>query len=337
MKPQHFANLALAAAVTATAAILVYSANAPFTGSAARGGKLVPDLAASADKIAAVEITQGKDKLTLTRSGETWVLKERDDFPASTEKVRALLVGLSEAELAEAKTKSPDRHALLELEEPNGRDTTSRLIRVLDASGTVLAETLAGKTSQDYLSGTQGTYVRKPGDPQTWLATTLINGGTSLRDWAQARVFETQTEKVARLKIELPGGETYDIKRDGDQHTLAEIPAGKKLKFVNVVDTMVEAASFLDFENVRKAPANLTEGAAGTATLEMDNGLKIAMRIRRDSAGTWATLDVSGEGDARKAADEIKTRSDGWEFEIMPSKANTLLKKRDDLLEDAAS
>jgi len=336
MKPQHFAALAATAVVSFVAALAVYTSHAPWVGKSAVGGKLLPSLAAKAQDVASVAITQGGKTLTLERKGDKWSLRERDGFPASNEKIRALLIGLAEADLLEPKTRNRDRYPLLDLEEPSGTNAGSRFIRVMDASGTVLGEIIAGKNSLDQLAGKSGTYVRKPGDTQTWLASTAITGGTSLRDWTQPRVFETATETVSHLTIELTGEAPYDIKRDGDQHVLADIPPGKKIKFINATDTMVEAASFLDFEDVRKATGD-TAGSAGQAVIEAANGLKITMKIRRDKDATWATLAAQGDGDAKKAADEINSRAAGWEFQILPSKANTILKRRDDLLEDAAS
>jgi hypothetical protein len=103
-----------------------------------------------------------------------------------------------------------------------------------------------------------------------------------------------------------------------------------------MIDNIIEAASFLDFESVRKQ-AGKEGGEAGKVSFETDNGLKVTMTIRREKDGAWATLEASGEGDAKKAADEIAARAKDWEFEIIPSKADTMLKKQSDLLEDAAS
>ncbi|MFA5950563.1 MAG: DUF4340 domain-containing protein [Hyphomicrobium sp.] len=336
MQPQHFAALASAAAVSLVTALAVYTSHAPWVGNPAGGGKLLPSLAARTQDITSIAITQGGKTLTLERKGDRWSLRERDGFPASNDKIRALLIGLAEADLLEPKTRNKDRYPLLDLEEPSSANGRSRLIRIMDASGRLLGETIAGKGSPDQLAGKSGTYVRKPGDAQSWLASTAITGGTSLGDWTQPRVFETATEAVSRLTIELTGEAPYDIKRDGDQHVLADIPPGKKIKFINATDTMVEAASFLDFEDVRKAEGDTT-GSAGQAVIEAANGLKITMKIRRDKDATWATLSAQGDGEAKKAVDEINSRAAGWEFRILPSKANTILKRRDDLLEDAAS
>ena len=73
--------------------------------------------------------------------------------------------GLAEAELVEAKTRRADRYALLELEDPAAKDAKSRLVRVLDGKGSVLAEVVVGKKRIDAFGvGKSGTYVRKPAD-----------------------------------------------------------------------------------------------------------------------------------------------------------------------------
>jgi hypothetical protein len=61
------------------------------------------------------------------------------------------------------------------------------------------------------------------------------------------------------------------------------------------------------------------------------------IKVRRENDKTWATVVASGEGGAKDAAAAITKRAAGWEFEISPSKASTMLKKKDELLEDAAS
>jgi hypothetical protein len=340
MTPKSFAVLAATAALSLLAAIVVYGARGNWTADARGGGKLFPGLAADAGKIARVAITQGGSTLTIEKAGDRWLMTSQDGYPAATDKVRQLLAALAEANLTEPKTQRPDRFSLLEVDDPAAKLSSARLIRIEDADGRPLAEVIAGKRRLGPDAGThggEGTYVRRPGESQSWLASTAITGGASLRDWAAPRVFETDGAKVARLTVEVGGEPPYEIRRGADNtHELESIPAGKKIKYVNMIDNIVEAAAFLDLERVRKASA-ATGGEAGTVTFETDDGLKIVFKVRRDQDAAWATIDASGEGDARKLAEEIQGRAKGWEFEIMPSKVDTMLKKRDDLLEDAPS
>jgi len=336
MKPQYFVGLALAAVLSLAAAIAVYTTSAPWTVDAKGGGLLFPALKADAEKIHRIEIAQGATTLVLERAGDQWRLQNRDGYPATPEKIRTLIASLTEATLAEPKTRNPQRYGLLELEDPKGQNASSRLVRLLDDKGGVLAEAIVGKKRLGGGLGKAGTYVRKPGDEQTWLATADISGGTELRDWTKARIFETATDKITKLKIELPGEAAYEIVRDAEgQHKLAEIPAGKKIKFVNVVDNIVEATAFMEFEDVRKA--HDSGGEVSTASLETETGLKVVFKFRREKDATWLAISATGGGAAKKAGDDLSQRTSGWEFKLLPSKADATLKRRDDLLEDSSS
>lgn len=337
MTPKQFATLAAAAAVSLVLAVVVHASRAPW--SAAAGTEhLFPGLASDISKVQRIAITQSGQTLTLEKTGEAWLLKSEDGYPASSEKIRSLLAALADARLLAPKTQLPARYATLEVENPSDKLARSRLFRLEDANGGLIGEVIAGKTKASAHTGANAeTYVRRPGDSQSWLASTLITGDTALRNWADQRIFETKTETIKTLTVAVSGEAPYVVKREADgSHVLQEIPAGKKIKYVNMVDNIIEAASFLDFEKVRKT-TGAAGGDAGTVTFETDPGLKITLKVRREKDDTWATIDATGTGDAKKTADDIMAKASGWEFAILPSKADTMLKKRDDLLEDAAS
>ena len=347
MTPKHFASLAAAAALSLVVAIAVHAARQPSAPGASGTTPLFPSLAAG--KVARVSVTQGGTTLTLEKSGdeksgERWVMKSQDGYPASTDKVRALIAALSNARLLEAKTALPARYSALAVDDPSGKLSSARLVRLEDATGAPLAEVIAGKSKAASHAAGSGsgagseTYVRRPGEDQSWLASSDIAGDANLKSWAEPRIFETKTETIGSLTVELPGQPAYVIKRSEDgAHTLADIPAGKRIKYVNMIDNIIEAASFLDLEKVRKAPATPGGTDAGTVSFTTDAGLKITLKVRSDKDNTWVTIDAKGDGEAKQAAADIAARAAGWEFVILPSKSDTMLKARDDLLEDQAS
>lgn len=336
MTPKQFATLATVAAVSLTAAIVVHAVRSPWTVRTVAAGKLLPGLDADLGNVARISITQGGTTLTLGKEGDRWLVTSQDGYPANADKIRALLHALVDATLLEPKTRVETRYALLEVDDPAGKTSSARLIKLEDADGKTLAEVIAGKQRPRSAGTGTGlaTYVRRPGEEQSWLASTSIAGGAALKDWANPRVFETQTEKIASLTVAVEGEPPYKLKRNSDgSHELEAIPAGKKIKYVNMVDNIVEAASFLDFERVRKATGG-DGGKAGTVTFETDDKLTIALDVRRDKDAVWITVEPTGDGDAGKAVDDIRARTAGWEFEVLPSKAETMLKKHADLLED---
>ena len=128
--------------------------------------------------------------------------------------MRALLVGLAEADLIESKTRRPDRYGVLELEDPADKGAKSRIVRLLGAKGNVMGEVVIGKKRQDVLgAGKCGTYVRKPGDPQTWLANAELDAPVAAKDWVKTSVFTTDASKISRVTIEIPGEQPLRIER----------------------------------------------------------------------------------------------------------------------------
>ena len=338
MTPRQFAVLAAAAALSLVAAVAVYTMSAPWTTGSASAGRLAPGLESEVPNVTRVVIEQGGTNANIVQSGDTWQIESNDGYPASPEKVLSFINAIATAELIEEKTANEDRYGKLDVEKP-AKGNAARMVRLQDKDGEALTELIVGKTRFGQTGvAAEGTYVRRPGDKQSWLADKRIVGGTALRDWAAPRVFELKTETVARAIVEIPGDERYEIVRadDGKTHELKTIPEGKKVSYINIVDNIIEAASFLDLENVRKAE-DAKGGEAGTITLELDSGLKLAMSVRREKDGAWVKLEATGEGDAKAAADDIMSRAKGWEFQVQPAKVSTMLKKLDELVEDEAS
>ena len=338
MKPRAFAALSVVTVVALVVAIATYAAQNRWSHVKVSGAGLIPGLAAQASRIAKIELKQGEKALTLARDKEAWSLADRGGYPAKPEAVRALLVKLAGAELVESKTRNKDRYALLELEDPAAKDAKSRLLRLLDDKGGVIAEAVVGKKRLDAFGGNKsGTYVRKPGDAQTWLASADLDVSVAVRDWVQTGVLDVPAAKIAKVTVEIPGEEPLVIARDaGDatKYALVGMPEGKKLKEGAGIDAIVRAAGNIDLEDVRKPAAAAAPGDVSVVKIEADGGLAVTVRLRKEGADTWVALEASGaDGDAKKAAEDITTRTQGWEFKVPAHKAQSILKRRADLFE----
>jgi Domain of unknown function (DUF4340) len=338
MKPRAFAALSVVTVVALVVAIATYAAQNRWSHVKVSGAGLVPGLAAQASGIAKIELKQGEKALTLARDKEAWSLADRGGYPAKPEGVRALLVKLAGAELVESKTRNKDRYALLELEDPAAKDAKSRLLRLLDDKGGVIAEAVVGKKRLDAFGGNKsGTYVRKPGDAQTWLASADLDVSVAVRDWVQTGVLDVPAAKIAKVTVEIPGEEPLVIARDaGDatKYALVGMPEGKKLKEGAGIDAIVRAAGNIDLEDVRKPAAAAAPGDVSVVKIEADGGLAVTVRLRKEGADTWVALEAGGaDGDAKKTAEDITTRTQGWEFKVPAHKAQSILKRRADLFE----
>jgi hypothetical protein len=337
MTPKSFAALAVATVVALAVAITTYAAQNRWAQAKVSGAALFPGLATQADKVARIELKQADKTVVLARDKDGWTLADRAGYPAKAEAARSLIIKAAQAELVEPKTRNKDRHVLLELEDPGGKDAKSRSLRLTDDKGTVLAEAVIGKKRYDAFGASKsGTYVRKPGDVQTWLSNADLDVTVAVRSWVQPTVLDLAAAKISKVTVEVPGEEPLVLERDANdksKHTLLGIPEGKKLKTGAGADGIVRAVGNIEMEDVRRqdgAPGS----DAGTARIEGDGGLGITLKLRKDGEDTWVSFEAAGsDGDAKKTADELRGKAQGWEFKIPSYKAQSILKRRDELFE----
>ncbi|HEY1246239.1 MAG TPA: DUF4340 domain-containing protein [Hyphomicrobiaceae bacterium] len=402
MTPKSFVNLAAVAVVSALLAIVAFASSNPWSSGRATGERLMPTLADTIRSVTGLEVRQGDEVAVLERSPDgRWSLKSRGGYPVDIAKVRALLVGLGQAELVEPKTSKADRYAALELEDPAQKGAKSHLVRLMGADGKAISEVVLGKRRFAGYGTNQpgGTYVRRPGDPQTWLANVELDAPVAAKDWVKTAVLSLDSGKINRVSIEIPGeqplrierpvpapakdarqdakadaktaakadakvevkaGAKSDAKADAKAdaktdvmklHQMAEpapTPAkpafvgfpteGKKLKDASAAEALVRAVASIDLEDVRKLAASPAGDGVSVVKVESADGVATTLRLRKEGDAHWLSVALTGgEGDAKKTADEIAARTQGWEFKIPSYKADAILKKRADLLEASGS
>lgn len=339
MKPKHLASLAAVAGVSLLLAVVTYLASVPWTPDD-KGPReaMMPAMSARAGELAAIEISREKETVRLANKDGRWVYESGEGYPVDEAKARELVLALTEARLVERKTAMKDRHELLGLGDHTAPGSNARLLRLFNASGETLGEIVLGRPAYDMMEASKGgTYVRRPGEDQTWLADRPLQVSLSIRDWVKTRLIDLDVKTIKSVRIEREGEEPYEIKRaaDGSQHELAVMPAGKKLKYVSAADDVVEAISLIEFRNVRKAGAASALPLKGRATFETDNGFKPVVEFRSDGSKAWISVTASGSEAAKSEVDDLTARTTGWEFEVPQTELNAVLVKLADLVEDA--
>lgn len=339
MKPKNFVTLAAAAAGSLLLAVVTYIAAVPWTpdDQSAREAML-PGLAARARDLAAIEIARENQTIRIANKDGKWLFETGDGYPVDEAKARELVLAATEARLVERKTAIKDRHDLLGLGDHTAPGSNARLLRMLDAKGGVLGEIVLGRPAFDTMDASRaGTYVRRPGNDQTWLADRPLQVSLSIRDWVKTRLIDRDVKSIRSIRIERDGEASIDIKRsaDGSQHELVTMPAGKKLKYVSAVDDIAEAISLVEFRNVRKASKADSLPLKGRATFETGNGFKPVIEFRGDDSKVWIRLTATGTEASKSDVDEFTARTAGWEFEVPQTELNAILVKFADLVEDA--
>lgn len=337
MTPNAFIGLGVVAVITLAAAIATHSATNQFSAGQTAGNRVLPALSNNTAPIAKLELKQGSKTLTFERSNDIWRIAQKNGYPADADKIRALSVRLSTAELIEPKTSKPDLYSELDLEDPAKPGAKSTHVKFTASDNKKIAEIIIGKRRFGAFGASKnGTYIRKPGDPQTWLTNTDVASSVSLSDWVDANLFETARANIKRISITGPGTANYTIAAaspDNKDFKLIDIPESKKLKADFKPGEAASAFQSITFEDVRKASEKQSPGAAIQAVLSTADDVETTFRFSREASGYWVSVIAAGRDKGASIAEKLNKRAGGWEFKIPDSKAKEFLKAETDLFE----
>ena len=336
MNSKGLIGLVIATAI-AVALAIVLAARGGASSSDPQSGMVVvlPELTRRANDVARLTLVHGESKTTLQRQGDQWLVEEKSGYPADPTKVHQVLLGLAELRYVEAKTRKPELYPRLEVEDAGKKDAKSTLVTASTEKGDLVGEIIAGKHRVDQLGGgVDGIYLRKPGDPQSWLARGTLDLPGDTLGWLDRKVIDLPEDKVKELVLTQADGGKLDLARDKpeDPLTLKGAPANAKLK-EGATTAPAEALADLEFTDVRPA-ADVTfppEGAAQAAYTGFD-GRTLKVTLVDKDGKSWARIEADGSGDAEKPASELNAKLAPWVYALPDYKAKALKTKLADLI-----
>jgi Domain of unknown function (DUF4340) len=296
MTPKAVLGLAVVTLIATSAAVWV-TLQQPAAGPVQIGDEpAFPALRERPDAVAKVTITMPTGGFTLTRKGDRWVAADRHDYPVAADKLRELIVQLAEMRLIEAKTNRPDRYARLEVEDV-AEGASSRLIRLEDAEGTVLAEAIVGKQRQR-LTGAEssGTYLRRPGEAQSWLASGGIELDEQVQNWLEEEIIALDGERVRRLEVSPPSGDGYAVVRDAPagELRLDGLADGEKLKQDANLNQLLGALARVQLEDIRPLGEVDWPDEQHTVRVATFDGLELTLQLATVNDQHWLRVDAAG-------------------------------------------
>jgi hypothetical protein len=281
---------------------------------------------------------------TMNKSGDGWVTPDRDDYPIDEADIRRLIVGLSDMRYVERKTSKPERFYRLEVQDIETELSDSVYVKVQNALGDVLAETIVGRPSARFFEGrASGTYIRESGTNNVWLVSGVTNVQTRLIPWLQRDIVGIPANLVASVSIGTGEG-AYTLSRDtpaDEGFAISGAPDGRKLDG-DKATSVSRAVASVELEDVRlRDELKLPEDAA-TARVTTFDGLTVNIRLADLDRKKWATFDAVFTGDpadqsegavaARAAVEEINARVGKWVYWLPSAVFTNLTRPLDDVL-----
>jgi hypothetical protein len=321
--------------------------------------RVFPGLAAQLNELTGLMVTGHDESFHLHKTGEAWGMDEKDGHPVRFERLKGLLVALSELKPLERKTASPSLHAKLGLQAPGDEGSSSVQVTALGAGGAPVADLIVGRPGP----AARTRYVRKAGEDQTWLVQGELNADASAQMWVDTEIMRLQPADVAHVTTTHADGEVLHVDKQAQEDpiwTIADVPEGREPKNAGIAATVAGALQWLDFDDVAAAEKRaLPESERATTVFETWDGMTITVTAAREPAPAppppepaadgetppptppapeatdWITItvaaaDSAGEDVKTKAA-ELNARVAPWVYKLGKYKASTLRQHMADL------
>lgn len=288
-----------------------------------------PGLAPRLANAQRIEVVRHDGTLTLRRAGEAWVLPAKADHPVRPERVRELLVGLTELRLTEPRTANPEMLERLGVEDPTRAGATSALLRVLDASGAPIAELVVGRRRMRVQGNVpESVYVRRPDEAQAWLAEGRLPLDSDPNLWIDRDIANIPRERVRAAEVLRAGEGSLVLRRGRELEAgLAVVEPAETPELDEIsLDEVARAFEFLTFLDVRRE-AEMPGAWLGEARFELTDNLRIALAARKEGEELWVRLRAEGDAEAER----LNARWRGWAYQVGQWKERAFLPRLEDL------
>jgi hypothetical protein len=242
------------------------------TGSSAGTGSLYPELKEQLNSVSAVNLYKAGDArvVELKKQGESWTVSERENYPADASKVRKLLVEIADAKVYEQKTSNPEEYTKLGVEDTTGKNATSLRVELVGTPKPV--NLIVGKQGV----GARSTYVRRAGEPQSWLVNATIDTSSTPEAWLRKDIIDVSADRMQSATVQVKGAKPYTAAkaaRADANFNVEGLPKGKSLSAPTVANSVAMALTSLSLADVRAASAFQATPPAAHATFKTFDGL----------------------------------------------------------------
>lgn len=208
---------------------------------------LFADLQTYAHQIENVEIRNGQGVLfNAHKLSDSWLATfdaEQDVYPISQDKLANFIATLMTAKLVEAKTKKPENYSRLGLQAIDADDSLATQVVIKGANKTW--QLLVGNK----VSASEGQYILKPNDQQSWRTDKTIRLPMDKFSWLKQPILPYVSKDIT--SVSRIDGENWQIVRAQDNSLqLANMPKNKELQYQGILGSIINNITSLDFERL---------------------------------------------------------------------------------------
>ncbi|MBD8524682.1 DUF4340 domain-containing protein [Pseudomarimonas arenosa] len=309
MKPRILIGLLVAAVLVICLALWLDAGRKP-AAELSMTGPALPGLLERLESIEEVRITRAGDArvATLKRVDGGWQLEEKS-YPADADALRRVLLNIAQAKRLEAKTSNPELYSKLGVSDVSKEDAAGVQLELLGGG-----EPMALIVGSNYSQGT-GTYVRTPGEAQSWLIGSNVAVETKTNNWLKKDLLDVQPNRVARVEV-TADKDKVEIGRneDGDFRVL-NLPKGREASSDFVADATAGLLQGLRIDDVGAAKADAA--VERSAKFELIDGITVELSAHMLENQTWVSLSaaLNEEQAVQHISAEQAKQTEAWQAE----------------------
>lgn len=269
---------------------------------------LFPDLSVATNEnslkilnqIAEINVANNQENFSIKRNEDIWYLPNLANYPVPLDKIKKLIVGVAQLETIEPKTKNPNLHGTLGLNNIDAESDSANFISLINVDNDSVANILVGKDSK---FGKETRYVRKPNENQSWLVWRNFDVPKNEIDWLDESLFKIERWRTADIEIIHPRDEKVLIQRDSyaEQYfkiqNLNEDTLPMNPYVGNQIGSVLEQLGLVDI----KYRSDITfSDQAVRVTYTTFDGLKISIVTELIDGFNWATFDITYDDSLRR-------------------------------------
>ena len=279
MKRQKLLVLSAITIAVIIIAALVNQSRAPQT--SIEKETLFPELANKINDVSRIEIKSSEDPDVILQKmqGGQWALQSADDYPAQIDKVKDVVVSLSQLKILATKTDNPKLYPELGVEGPEGNNTSSLLLTFSDQSGTTLASLIVGKLRKNNTGNNRpNLYVRKADAKNALLVEGYLQLKSNNNAWYERNIINIPASRIQNVNIVKSNGDHLLINKHAEGDTDFKVIEGSTASpsvLLNKLGTFFED---MNVEGVHAANNFEFPDDATITTFTTFNGLIITVK-----------------------------------------------------------
>lgn len=275
-----------------------------------------------------IKLSQSDNVFEIAKENDMWILKNKDNYPADNNKVKANLISLSNAVKIEPKTERETLLNKLHLEDPFGPGSKSYLLELYDDDN-LIASAVIGKRKPNLLKrGEFGVYFRETDGNKSWLVSGNLNASDGIKNWISTRLLELIPDDISNLIVTRGNRTVLKFGRDpldNNKFMMMDFLEGVETRTSIGLRSVMRRFLKVDFRDMRVAQTYSNKPDTVIEILTVD-GYFINIELNNDlnSPGAWVSV-VSTDH-----PDQIKNI--GYEFYLDENYKEEFIIKLEDVL-----